>query len=105
MPARDTALLIAIPTYNEHDNISELLTTLLGLYPKAHVIVIDDASPDGTGQLVHARAQQDSRIHLIERGIITEDFLLVAGAAWEAAFLSHDLCNLFLRETIPLNHR
>ena len=57
MPARDRKLLIAIPTYNEQHNIDELLTSLLGLYPTAHVIVIDDASPDGTGKLVHSRAQ------------------------------------------------
>jgi glycosyltransferase involved in cell wall biosynthesis len=61
------SLLIAIPTYNERDNIDLLLTSLLELHPTAHIVVIDDASPDGTGRLVHARAQEDVRIHLIER--------------------------------------
>ena len=67
MAAGDDALLIAIPTYNERDNIAGLLTSVLGLHPTAHVVVIDDASPDRTGELVASRAAADPRIHLIER--------------------------------------
>ena len=60
-------LLVAIPTYNERENIDSLLTALLDLYPAAHVLVIDDGSPDGTGDLVAARRAHDARIHLIRR--------------------------------------
>jgi glycosyltransferase involved in cell wall biosynthesis len=81
VPAGDRALLIAIPTYNEQHNIDELLTSLLGLYPTAHVVVVDDASPDGTGKLVRFRADQDSRIHLIERSRKSG-----IGSAYRAAF-------------------
>jgi glycosyltransferase involved in cell wall biosynthesis len=81
MATGDDALLIAIPTYNERDNIDALLTSLLGLHPTAHVVVIDDASPDGTGELVAARAREDSRIHLIER-----DRKGGIGSAYRAAF-------------------
>jgi dolichol-phosphate mannosyltransferase len=63
----DNSLLIAIPTYNERDNIDALLTSVLRLHPTAHVVVIDDASPDGTGELVRVRAKEDPRIHLLGR--------------------------------------
>lgn len=81
MASHDDSLLVAIPTYNERANIDALLTSLLGLHPTAHVVVIDDASPDGTGELVHARALSDSRIHLIAR-----DRKSGIGSAYRAAF-------------------
>jgi glycosyltransferase involved in cell wall biosynthesis len=62
------ALLIAIPTYNERENIDPLLSAVLGLHPAAHVLVVDDNSPDGTGTLVAERMAQDPRIHLMRRG-------------------------------------
>lgn len=81
MAAEVDSLLIAIPTFNERDNIEGLLTSLFELYPSAHVVVVDDASPDGTGELVAARAKEDSRIHLIRR-----DRKLGIGSAYRAAF-------------------
>ena len=51
------SLLIAIPTYNERENIGALLPALLALHPDAHVVVIDDNSPDGTGDIVAALAR------------------------------------------------
>ncbi len=74
-------LLIAIPTYNERENIAGLLATLRGLYPEAHVVVIDDNSPDGTGDLVAAEAGRDPRVHLIRR-----ERKLGLGSAYRAAF-------------------
>src|SRR4029453_728709 len=56
-------LLIAIPTYNERENIGALLPTLLALHPDAHVVVVDDNSPDGTGDIVAGLAGGDRRIH------------------------------------------
>ena len=66
-PAPLGALLIAIPTYNERESIDALLSTLLDLHPDGHVVVVDDGSPDGTGDLVAARAAGDARVHLIRR--------------------------------------
>ena len=75
------SLLIAIPTYDERENIGALLPVLLGLHEAAHVLVVDDNSPDGTGDVVAAFAARDPRVHLMgresKRGI---------GSAYRAAF-------------------
>ena len=75
------SLLIAIPTYNERDNVGALLPALLARYPDANVVVIDDNSPDGTGDIVAALARGDRRIHLIRR-----DRKRGLGSAYRAAF-------------------
>ena len=63
----DRALAI-IPTYNEADNIREVLTLVLDQPEHLHVLVIDDGSPDGTADHVRAAQQQyPERISLIER--------------------------------------
>src|SRR5262245_62955140 len=74
-------LLIAIPTYNERENVGTLLPTLLDLYPEAHVVVVDDNSPDGTGDIVAGLARTDRRIHLIRR-----DRKRGLGSAYRTAF-------------------
>jgi len=61
------SLLIAIPTYNERENIGALLPRLLERYPGAHVLVVDDNSPDGTAEVVQAIAARDERIRLMRR--------------------------------------
>ena len=75
------SLLIAIPTYNERENIAALLPVLRGLYEAAHVLVVDDNSPDGTGDVVAALAARDPRIHLMRR-----DGKQGIGSAYRAAF-------------------
>jgi len=59
--------LVIIPTYNERENIVELLDAVLCHLPETDVLVVDDASPDGTGDLVAARRRDDPRIHLMRR--------------------------------------
>ena len=44
--------LVIIPTYNEQENIGNILTAVFGLQQDFHVLVIDDGSPDGTAQIV-----------------------------------------------------
>ena len=61
-----TDSLVVIPTYNERDNIMELLRRVLE-DPRLSVLVVDDSSPDGTGELVAAAMQHDPRIHLLSR--------------------------------------
>ena len=59
--------LIVVPTYNERENIQPLLDQLLSLPFGLDVLVVDDGSPDGTGDLVAARAALDPRVHLLRR--------------------------------------
>ena len=59
--------LIIVPTYNERDNIGTLIDQLLALPFALEVLVVDDNSPDGTGDLVAERQQADPRVHLIRR--------------------------------------
>ena len=60
-------ILVVVPTYNEKDNIVELCNSLLDVRPGLDVLVVDDASPDGTSQIVGGHPQFGSRVFLIER--------------------------------------
>ncbi len=59
--------LIIIPTYNERENIERILTEVQAAVPDVEILVVDDGSPDGTGDLVEARCKADPRIHLLRR--------------------------------------
>jgi len=59
--------LVIIPTYDESENIGVLLDQLLALPYGLEVLVVDDNSPDGTGDVVAARQQQNPRVHLLRR--------------------------------------
>ncbi len=59
--------LVIIPTYNERDNIGGMLDQLLALPYGLHVLVVDDNSPDGTGDYVAERKAADPRVHLLSR--------------------------------------
>jgi dolichol-phosphate mannosyltransferase len=57
--------LVIIPTYNEKENISDIIGKVISLPGEFQVLVIDDGSPDGTAQIVKGLASE--RVHLIER--------------------------------------
>ena len=59
--------LVIIPTYNERENIGEMIGRLLGLPCAVDVLVVDDGSPDGTADVVRAWMEHEPRIHLLER--------------------------------------
>ena len=59
--------LVIIPTYNEKENILKILDAVIGLHSEIDVLIVDDVSPDGTGQLVRATPLFNQRIFLIER--------------------------------------
>ncbi len=59
--------LVVIPTYNEADNIRELVSQILRVDPGVEILVIDDNSPDRTGEVVKELKASNSRIHLLER--------------------------------------
>ena len=59
---------VIVPTYNEADNLDDLISQLLALPVAIGVIVVDDNSPDGTGQLADAwAAKEPGRVHVIHR--------------------------------------
>ena len=59
--------LVVVPTYDEADNIGVLLDRVAAAVPDAHVLVVDDNSPDGTGDLVAAHPDFGRRVHLLRR--------------------------------------
>lgn len=61
-----TSPLVIIPTYNERESIELILPRVLAT--GADILVVDDASPDGTGDFVAGVAEHDSRVHLLRRG-------------------------------------
>lgn len=61
-------ILVITPTYNESATICRLITVVLSLRPDIDILIVDDGSPDGTGDLVRQmQGDQPDRIHLIER--------------------------------------
>lgn len=59
--------VVVVPTYSEAATIGPLLDLLGAAAPAVDVLVVDDTSPDGTGDLVAERAQRDPRVHLLRR--------------------------------------
>ena len=62
------SVLVVVPTYNEMENLEHIVERLHGSVPAAHVLVVDDASPDGTGELADKLAARDSRVQVLHRG-------------------------------------
>ncbi len=58
---------IVIPTYDEAKNIEKLIGQILSLQPTFNIIVVDDNSPDGTGEIVSNLKKGEDRVHLIRR--------------------------------------
>ena len=59
--------LVIIPTYNEAPNLGSLIPQVLAQDERLDVLVVDDNSPDGTGQLAAALAQREPRVHVLHR--------------------------------------
>ncbi|MHB0949292.1 MAG: polyprenol monophosphomannose synthase [Gemmatimonadaceae bacterium] len=59
--------LIIIPTYNERENIGRIIETALAQDERLEVLVVDDGSPDGTGDIVEAAGQENAKVHLLRR--------------------------------------
>lgn len=60
-------IAVVVPTYNERDTIEEVLRRVLAADDRAEIIVVDDSSPDGTGDVVRTVAGEDGRITLMVR--------------------------------------
>lgn len=59
--------LTVIPTYNELEALPVVIKRLRAAQPEVHVLIVDDNSPDGTGDLADGLAAQDSKIHVLHR--------------------------------------
>jgi len=59
--------LVLIPTYNERDNLIPLIDAVQSNLPSSHVLIIDDNSPDGTGELAAARARDDPLVNVMHQ--------------------------------------
>jgi dolichol-phosphate mannosyltransferase len=78
----DRALVI-VPTYNERFNIARLIPAVLAQDPSLEILVVDDASPDGTGGVVDAIAANNNRVHILHReGKLGLGTAYIAGFRW-----------------------
>jgi dolichol-phosphate mannosyltransferase len=79
-------LLVVIPTYNESGNIRSIVRLLHESVPTAQVLVVDDDSPDGTGDLAEAMARRDGRVNVLHRTAKSGlGAAYLAGFAWALA--------------------
>ena len=93
---------IVVPTYNEAENLPPLVAQVRAAVPAAHVLVVDDSSPDGTGRLADEMAADDEQVNVLHRprkaglGLAYVNgfaYALAAGAAYAVemdADFSHD---------------
>jgi dolichol-phosphate mannosyltransferase len=59
--------LVVVPTYNERENLPQIIPQILEQDQRIEVLIVDDNSPDGTGRLADEMAASNSRIHVIHR--------------------------------------
>jgi len=73
--------LVIVPTYNERENLARLVQQLRALPIRAHVLIVDDNSPDGTGAIADDLAAADAGVHVLHRA-----GKLGLGTAYKAGF-------------------
>jgi len=61
------SVLVVVPTFNERDTLRPAVERVLRAMPDAHVLVADDNSPDGTGDIADQLAAADERVHVLHR--------------------------------------
>ena len=66
-PVNDSRVLIVVPTYNERENIVLLIPEIKKTLPRAHILVVDDSSPDGTSQAVKQLAENVDGVFVLDR--------------------------------------
>jgi apolipoprotein N-acyltransferase len=63
----DARAAVILPTYDERDTVEEIIERVLAVSDRVHVMVVDDSSPDGTGEIVRKIVDRDPRVSLVER--------------------------------------
>ncbi|HUH13002.1 MAG TPA: polyprenol monophosphomannose synthase [Longimicrobiales bacterium] len=83
MPETRSRALVIVPTYNERENLPRLVPQVLAEDSRLEVLVIDDASPDGTGEVADAVAADNPRVHVLHRaGKLGLGTAYIAGFHW-----------------------
>ncbi len=67
MPPATPRIWIIVPTYNERDNVGPIADAILASVPDAHILIVDDGSPDGTGELADEMARANDAISVLHR--------------------------------------
>jgi dolichol-phosphate mannosyltransferase len=58
---------VVLPTYNERDNLERIAAAILAALPEASLLIVDDSSPDGTGELADTIAAREARVSVLHR--------------------------------------
>jgi dolichol-phosphate mannosyltransferase len=78
--------LVIVPTYNERDNLPRLVPLILEQDPRLDVLIIDDASPDGSGEVADQLAREEPRLHVLHRaGKLGLGTAYIEGFRWALA--------------------
>ena len=79
-----TRIIVVVPTYNEAGNIREIVAAILNQPAAVHILIVDDSSPDGTGDIADALAAESAgRVHVLHRpGKEGLGRAYLAGFAW-----------------------
>ena len=76
-------VLVLVPTYDERENLPVIVERIRSAVPDADILVLDDNSPDGTGQLADEMAAADAHVHVMHRrGKEGLGKAYLAGFAW-----------------------
>jgi dolichol-phosphate mannosyltransferase len=69
MSEQDKKAVVIFPTYNEKENIEKIVTAVLTQDPRIHVLIVDDNSPDGTGEIADRLAAANPKIFVLHRSV------------------------------------
>ena len=82
---KNSDCVVIIPTYNEKENVENIVRAVLALEHGFHILIIDDGSPDGTAEIVKRLQKEEfpDELHLVERtGKLGLGTAYIAGFKW-----------------------